>query len=136
MMETHTAILGVRGTETYTVLLPAATGAYLVSGLLAASSNNPQIPDSVLLNTMQFTMIPLGQPPRLPQDLTPAMLQVLKNLMVTGLKESAYLGAGAAPGIGGGSQIPEILGYPGAPDLYRQPVIPPTLVPPAATPQR
>lgn len=136
MMETHTAILGVRGTELYTVLLPAATGAYLVQGLLTASSNNPQIPPSVLLNAMQFTMIPLGQPPRLPQDLTPAMLQVLKNLMDTGLKESAYLGTGAAAGIGGGPQIPGILEYPGSPELFMQPVIPPTLVPPAPTPQR
>jgi hypothetical protein len=136
MMETHTAILGVRGTETYTVLLPAATGAYLVSGVLEASSNNPQIPASVLLNNMQYTMIPVGQAPRLPQKLTPALLQVLKNLMVTGLQENAYLGAGAAPGIGAGPKIPEIIGYPGAPELYRQPVIPPTLVPPAPTPQR
>jgi hypothetical protein len=131
MMETHTAILGVRGTETYTVLLPAATGAYLVSGLLTASSNNPQIPPSVLLKAMQFTMIPLGRPPGLPQVLTPGMLQALKNLMDTGLKESAYLGAGAAPGSGGGPNIPEILGFPGAPKLYMQPVIPPTLAPPA-----
>lgn len=130
LMETHTAVLGVRGTENYTVLLPNATGAYLVGGLLEARSNNPQIPEPVLLHVMQFTMIPLGQPPRLPKDLTPAMLAVLQKLMDTGLTDRAYLDVGAGNGLPGGKQFPEILGFPGAPELYMQPVIPPQLPPP------
>jgi hypothetical protein len=128
-METHTAVLGVRGTELYTVLLPAATGAYLVSGLLEAHSNNPQIDQLVLLHTRQFTMIPLGQPPRQPKDLTPAMLRVLQNLMNTGLTEKALVGAGTAPSFGGGLQIPEILQFPKSTEPYMQPTIPPTLAP-------
>ncbi len=126
--ETHTAVLGVRGTEIYTVLLPNGTAAYLVSGLLEARSNNPQISGTVLLNPMEFSLIPLGQPARLPRKITPAMLATLKALMDTGLKDAGLLGAGA--GLGGESQIPEIL------DLQRdlQPVIPPKLLPPVPPP--
>lgn len=136
LTETHTAVLGVRGTEKYTVLLPNATGAYLISGLLEARSNNPQIPETVLLNPMEFTLIALGQPPRLPKKITPAMHEALKALMNTGLKETSFLGVGGGPGLGSGPQFPEILGFPGGPD-YMQPVIPPKLVPqvaPAPTP--
>jgi hypothetical protein len=131
LMETHTAVFGVRGTETYTVLLPNATGGYLISGLLEGRSNNPQIPETVLLNPMEFTLIALGQPPRLPKKITPAMLETLKALMNTGLKDTAFLGVGGGASLGSGPQIPEILGLPGGPD-YMQPVIPPKLVPPVA----
>ncbi len=128
LMETHTAVLGVRGTENYTVLLPNGTGAYLISGLLEARSINPQFPETVLLNTMEFTLVPLNQPPRPVRKITPAMLAALKVLMNTGLKDTAFLGTGAS--LGSESQVPEIL------DLQRdlQPVIPPKLVPPVITP--
>ena len=128
LTETHTAVLGVRGTEKYTILLPNATGAYLISGLLEARSNNLQIPETVLLNPMEFTLIALGQPPRMPKKITPAMLEALKALMNTGLKDTAFWGVGAGAGLGSGPQIPDILGFPGSPE-YGQPVIPPKLVP-------
>ena len=128
LTETHTAVLGVRGTETYTALLPNGTGAYLINGLLEARSNNPQIPETVLLNPMEFTMIDLGRPPRMPKKITPAMLEALKALMNTGLKDTAYLGVGPGAGLGAGPQIPDVLGFPGTPE-YGQPVIPPKLVP-------
>lgn len=133
LMETHTAVFGVRGTEKYTVLLPNATGAYLISGLLEARSNNPQIPGTVLLNPMEFTLVPLGQPPRLPKKITAAMLEMLKILMNTGLKDTTFLGVGGGPSLGGGSEIPAMLGFPGGPE-YMQPVIPPKLVPQVLTP--
>jgi hypothetical protein len=80
---------------------------------------------------MEFTLIALGQPPRLPKKITPAMLEALKALMNTGLKDTAYLGAGAGAGLGAGPQIPDVLGSPGSPE-YGQPVIPPKLVPQVA----
>lgn len=129
LMETHTAVLGVRGTETYTVLLPNATGAYLISGLLAVSSNDPRIQGSQELQSMQFSTIPLGQPPTMARPISPAMLEMLRKLMHTGLKDTAFLGVGAGPGGPGGLQIPEVLGFTRLEKL-NQPVITPTLVPP------
>ncbi len=129
LMETHTAVLGVRGTETYTVLFPNATGAYLIRGLLETRSNNPQLPETELLNAMEFTMIPMGQRPRKRGRITPVMLDTLKALMETGLKDTALLGVGGGTGLEGGTQVYDILGVPGGPEQY-QPVIPPKLVPP------
>ncbi len=126
--ETHTAVLGVRGTETYTVLLPHATGAYLINGLLEARSNNPQIPGTVLLHPMEFSLIPLGQSAQLGRKITPGMVDTLKVLMNTGLKDTAFLGTGA--GLGSESQVPENLELP----RDQQPVIPPKVVPPIITP--
>ena len=133
LMQTHTAILGVRGTETYTVLLPNATGAYLIDGLLEVSSNNPQIQGGQLLQRLEFSTIPLGQPPTLPRLISPAMLEMLKNLMNTGLEETAFLGVGAAPSAPGVLQLPEVLGFTRQ-DRLNQPVIPPQVVPPVMAP--
>ena len=133
LMETHTAVLGVRGTETYTVLLPSATGAYLIDGLLEVRSNHPQIQGRQLLKSMEFSTIPLGQPPTMPRPIGLPMQEMLKNLMDTGLKETAFLGAGAAPTEPGVLQIPAVLGFSGQERLM-QPVIPPRLVPPAPAP--
>ncbi len=132
LMETHTAILGVRGTESYTVLLPNATGAYLIDGLLELRSNNPQIQVRQLLQRMEFSTIPLGQPPTMPRPISLAMLEMLKNLMNTGLKETAFLGVGAAPRDPGVLQIPEVLGFTRQ-ERLNQPIIPPQVVPPVMT---
>jgi hypothetical protein len=135
LMETHTAALGVRGTENYTVLMPNATGVYLISGLLDVRSNNPQIEATLLLKAMEFTQVPRGMPPRLAKSITPAMLELLKSLMSTGLDERLMLGAGAGAGLErGGPQIPEVLGFPGGMDQYMQPYIPPQVVPPHLSP--
>ena len=134
LMETHTAVMGVRGTETYSVLLPNATGAYLIDGLLELRSVNPKILDTVLLKRLEFSTIPLGQPPTVGKPISPAMLQMLQNLMNTGLKETAFLGVGAEPRGPGVSQLPEVLGFTRQ-DRLTQPSIPPQVVPPAVTPQ-
>jgi hypothetical protein len=133
LMGTHTAVMGVRGTETYTVLLPNATGAYLIDGLLELRSNNRQVQGVQLLKRMEFSTISLGQPPRMPKPISPAMLEMLKNLMNTGLKETAFLGVGAEPRGPGLLQIPEVLGFTGQENLM-QPFIPPRVVPPVVTP--
>ncbi len=132
LTETHTAVMGVRGTEYYSVLLPNATGAYLINGLLEVRSISRQVPESVLLKDYEFTMVPLGQQVQLPRQISPAMLGMLKTLMNTGLGQQALLGTGAAVG-GGGPQIPEVLGFPGALEP-KLPYIPPQVVPPPVQP--
>ena len=42
-METHTATIGVRGSNWYTLLSPNATGVYLPAGILGVSSNLPTV---------------------------------------------------------------------------------------------
>ena len=51
VMETHTATIGVRGTNFYTLLGPNFTGVYLVYGTLGVSSNLPTVPALLLLHS-------------------------------------------------------------------------------------
>jgi len=133
IMETHTATIGVRGTNWYTLLGPNSTGVYLPRGILGVSSNLPTIPALLPLQSMQFTQILQGRQPFLPQALTPEILRMLEQLMDTGLTGGA-LGFGLpASGTGGRYQTP--LTLPGSPDqkLLLQ-TIPPVLVPQQQTP--
>ena len=129
IIETHTATIGVRGSNTYFLLMPGYTSVYLPLGLLEVSSNNPNIPYQVRLGNMQFTQIPLGRQPFLPQALTPAMLQMLEQMMTTGIMPGMFLTSPPAGGTGAaGNQFP--LGLPVNPDLkILQQTIPPVLQP-------
>ena len=129
IIETHTATIGVRGSNPYFLLMPNFTSVYLPLGLLEVSSNNPQIPYQVMLGNMQFTQIPLGKQPFLPQALTQAMLQMLEQMMTTGITPGMFWTGPPAGGTGtAGDQFP--LGLPVNPDLkILQQTIPPVLVP-------
>jgi hypothetical protein len=131
IMETHTAIIGVRGTDWYTLLAPAFSSVYLVRGTLGISSNLPTLPALLLLQSMQFTQVPMGKQPFLPQPLTPDIVRVLEQLMDTGLVAGGLLGPGGPPAVGGEYKLP--FGLPGSPDeRLKQEYIPPVLQP---TPQ-
>ncbi|MCK9376144.1 MAG: FecR family protein [Syntrophobacterales bacterium] len=125
IMETHTAIIGVRGTDWYTLLMPGFTSLYLAHGVLGVSSNNAAIPALLLLRSMQFTQIPMGKQPYLPRPMTPEMLRSLEGLMDTGIIAGAlYIGPG--PQVAG--ELPSRL--PTSPDqVIQMQTIPPTLIP-------
>jgi hypothetical protein len=127
VMETLTAVLGVRGTDWYTLLGPNYTAAYLLRGALSVRSNNPGIPALLLLQSMQYTLVPLGKQPYLPQALTPETIKMLEHLMDTGLPGGG-LGFGVpAPG-GSLFQVPS--DYPVSPDQrLKMETIPPVLLP-------
>jgi len=129
IIETHTATIGVRGSNPILLLMPSFTSVYLPFGLLEVSSNNPQIPYQVMLGNMQFTQIPLGKQPFLPQALTPAMLQMLEKMMTTGITPGMFWTGPPAGGTGtAGDQFPFRL--PVSPDqVIIQQTIPPVLVP-------
>ena len=136
IMETHTAIIGVRGTDWYTLLAPASTSVYLAQGTLGVSSNRSSIPALLLLHARQFTQVPLGKQPYLPQPLTPEILRTLEQLMDTGLVTGG-LGFAVPDLATPYGQLPA--GQPGSPDQrIRLETIPPTLIPqpqmPAPTP--
>ncbi len=86
IMETHTAIIGVRGTNWYTLLGPSSTLAALRYGTLSVgpigSGTAP-----VILRSMQFIRVPK---PFVPQLLTADMLRLLEEMMETGVKGSAF----------------------------------------------
>lgn len=132
IMETHTAVMGVRGTNWYSLLMPNFTSIYLVDGLLEAKSNNPKIPAVLLLEALHFTQVMMGMQPQLPKPITPAMLELLQRMMDTGIRDGALLGG--ALHIGGGTQgLPEFR-LPVSPDGMTQPIIPPTIPPPILKP--
>jgi hypothetical protein len=128
LMETHTAVIGVRGTNFYTLVGPSFTATYLAHGTLGVSSNLPTLPALLLLHSMQFTQIPLGKQPFLAQTLTAEMLSMLERLMDTGLSGSGFGYGSPGPGTGGQYQYP--LTLPLSPDqkLWQQ-TIPPVLQP-------
>jgi hypothetical protein len=128
LMETHTAVIGVRGTNFYALAVPSFSAAYLVYGTLGVSSNLPTLPALLLMHDKQFTQIPTGRQPFLAQTLTPEMLAMLERLMDTGLSGSGFGFGSLAPGTGGQDQYPFML--PGSPDqkLFQQ-TIPPVLQP-------
>ncbi len=137
IMETHTAVIGVRGTDWYTLLAPAFTSVYLARGTLGVSSNLPTLPAQLLLQSMQFTQVPLGKQPFPARPMTTEMIGILERLMDTGLVAGGLLGPGGPPPVGGEYQLP--LGLPTGPEQrLRQEYIPPVLQPqpqiPAPTP--
>jgi hypothetical protein len=133
IMETHTATIGVRGTDWYTLLGPNSTGVYLTGGILGVSSNQSTVPSLVRLPSRHFTQILQGLPPSVPQALTPEILKMLEKLMDTGLS-----GGGlefGLPGSGTGAQYKTPLTLPESPDqkILMQ-TVPPVLVPQHQTP--
>jgi len=137
LMETHTAVLGVRGTENFTVMLPNGTWTGLISGLMEGRPTNPQFPETVLLHPMEFTFFPLNQRAWAVRKITPAMHETLKILMDTGLKDTSFLGVGTGAGLGRETQIFDLLGIPGGPELPAlTPKLVPQIAPTPAQPQR
>lgn len=132
VMETHTATIGVRGTDWYTLLGPNFTGVYLVYGTLGVSSNLPTVPALLLLHSRQFTQVPRGKPPFLPQALTPEIIAMLERMMDTGLTSGGL--AFGLPGAVGQPLSPFSLPLNPDQKLWQQ-TIPPVVVPtPQTTP--
>ena len=132
IMETHTAIVGVRGTDWYTIMAPAFTSVYLVRGTLALRSNLPSLPALLLLQSMQFAQVPMGKQPLPPQPLTSEVLKMLEQLMDKGLVTGG-LGFGMPTPFTPYGQLP--VTPPTSPDQdLKQLYIPPPLQPPIQMP--
>ena len=88
-VQTLTAVIGVRGTEWYTLLKPNATNIYLLQGLLGVVSINPDIPGVLMLAPGRFTQVPQDRPPLPARPFTGADLDLLKKLMDSGVPDVA-----------------------------------------------
>ena len=117
-MQTQTVVIGVRGTEWYTLLLPNCSNIYNIHGLLELSSSNRRIQGSLLLHTLKYREVCRDRLPGPEKDVTPGILAMLRRMM--------YSGAGAAPpdalggeglpsGVDNGSSCPEEVMPPYAP---------------------
>jgi hypothetical protein len=124
IMETHTATMGVRGTNWYTLLGPNYTLTALPAGALFVTPTVSGF-QGILLRSMQFIQAPK---PFLPQVLTQDMLRIFERLMNTGLTEGGF-GFGL-PTSGKGGQFQSPFTLPVSPDQkLLQQTIPPVLQP-------
>jgi hypothetical protein len=116
LMQTHTAGLGVRGTEWYTLILPNSTNVYNLAGLLEVSSSNRRIPGSLLLAALKYCEVRRDQAPVPARDLTPELLTLLRKMMFTGPREMP----------------PDLSGQPGLAPEMTPPKLPEALTSPYA----
>jgi hypothetical protein len=131
VIETHTAIVGIRGSNPFLLMRPRKTFVYLPEGLIDVSSSDPKIPLKVPVHSWQCVEIQAGKAPFMPQPMTPAMLQMLERMMNTGVTPAA-LEVGPPPGPGEELPLPFKILVPPDQKLKLE-TIPPVLVP---TPQR
>jgi hypothetical protein len=124
IMETYTAVVGVRGTDWYTLLGPGLTLVALEHGTLSVGPTVEGLAP-ILLQSMHYIQVPK---PFVPKVLSPDMIKILETMMDTGvLPGNLYMGPGPARG----GEFP--LQLPVNPEhLLRMQTIPPKIVP---TPQ-
>jgi hypothetical protein len=130
IIETQTAVMGVRGTEGSSLLAPNISMLYCTRGIWQGQSKNPRFPDVLLVHQGYYAGFPLDKPPFLGK-ITPEMLELLKKLMATGVRDGAWWGGGPPPA---GARTLQEFKSPLSPDRMTQPVIPPTLEPSHRTP--
>jgi len=94
IMKTHTAIMGVRGTKWYTVLLPNATDIYNETGKVCASNIFKEVSGEVCLKEREFTRISFNLPPTIPAVATKQDFLLLQRQLSVGTKDSS---AGTMP---------------------------------------
>jgi hypothetical protein len=124
IVETHTAVVGVRGTDFYTLLDPSLTLVALKQGTLSVRPTVAGL-EPILLQSMQYIQVPK---PFEPQVLTPEMLKMLEKMMDTGVTTGDLY---SGPGPARSGEFP--LQLPVSPEqLIRMQTIPPKVVP---TPQ-
>lgn len=87
LMHTQTAVIGVRGTEWYTLIRPNSTNVYNLAGLLELRSSNPRVIGSILLLALEYREVRRDQVPGPAKPITPAVLSMLRRMMYTGPTE-------------------------------------------------
>ena len=131
IIETHTAVTGVRGTECFHMLFPNRTILVLPHGIMEGRSKNLRFPAVFLAHTGESWVIPLDQPAYRGPDITPATLERLKRMLDTGIRDSDLVQI--VPRLGEGAEgFPDVLTIPDREKT--QPSIPPTLQQPVLTP--
>jgi hypothetical protein len=95
LIKTHTAIIGVRGTSTYTSLSPTGTDIYNESGKVRGSNLLPEVPGFVEAGPMQYFQVASGLPPTVPMPFTMEDLGTIKSRLTPRV---SGVSTGGAPG--------------------------------------
>jgi hypothetical protein len=125
IIETQTAVMGVRGTEGYLLQGPNSSMLFSTQGIWQGQSINPRFPGVLLFLAGDYVEFAMDKPPILGK-FTPDMLEMIKKMMATGVRDGALWGGGPPPPGAGGFQEFKLWTPP---DRMTQPVIPPTLEP-------
>jgi hypothetical protein len=80
-VETQTAVIGVRGTDYYTLVAPALSDIYNNSGSTEVRNVFAEIPGKVILKGKEFTQVARNLPPTLPMPLTDEDINWIKRQM-------------------------------------------------------
>ena len=94
-LKTHTAVLGVRGSEAYLAVGANFTAAYSITGKWQAQSSLPDIPGLVLLPPLTMTVVPWKGGPLPYWAITQDDVRRLQKLMLTGIP--GLVGPGEGP---------------------------------------
>ena len=115
-VETQTAVIGVRGTDYYTLVGPATSDIYNNSGTTEVNNIFAEIPGKVKLKGQEYTQVAANRPPTLPLPLTQDDINWIKGQM-TPKVVSKQTGSGAVSGqnqllskVGGSSVTPLSVG--------------------------
>jgi hypothetical protein len=80
-VETQTAIIGVRGTDYYTLVAPAVTDVYNNTGVTEVRNRYAEISGSVKLKGREYTQVSRNLPPTLPLPLSADDIKLLQKQM-------------------------------------------------------
>ena len=80
-VETETAVIGVRGTDYYTLVTPAVSDIYNNSGITEVRNIFAEIPGIVKLHNQEYTKVARNLPPTLPLPLTQDDINWIKGQM-------------------------------------------------------
>lgn len=81
IVETQTAVIGVRGTDYYTLVAPAVSDIYNNSGTTDVRNIFAEIPGKVKLQDKEYTQVSKNLPPTLPLPLTQDDINWIKGQM-------------------------------------------------------
>lgn len=81
-VETQTAVIGVRGTDYYTLVGPALSDIYNNSGKTEVRNIFAEVPGKVTLQNKEYTQVGRNLPPTLPMPLTQDDINFIKGQMV------------------------------------------------------
>jgi hypothetical protein len=80
-VETQTAVIGVRGTDYYTLVAPAVSDIYNNSGVTEVRNIFAEVPGTVKLQNKEYTQVSRSLPPTLPLPLTQNDINWIKGQM-------------------------------------------------------